>query len=51
MAKAHSKLKSTTCKEPAPHLTERFYTVGYTPNGGFSNPDRNWPLRVDGWNR
>jgi len=38
MAKAQSKLKSTTCKEPAPHPTERFYTVGYTPNGGFSDP-------------
>lgn len=38
MAKAHSKLKSTTGKAPTPQPTERFYTVGYTPNGGFSNP-------------
>jgi toxic protein SymE len=33
-----SKLKSTTCKEPTPQPKERFYTVGYTPNGGFTNP-------------
>lgn len=38
MAKAHSKLKLTTGKDPTPPPTERFYTVGYTPNGGFSNP-------------
>ena len=38
MAKAHSKLKLTTGKAPALQPTERFYTVGYTPNGGFSNP-------------
>ena len=38
MTKTHSKLKSTTCKAPTQPITERFYTVGYTPNGGFSNP-------------
>ena len=38
MTKTHSKLKSTTCKVPTQPITERFYTVGYTPNGGFNNP-------------
>ncbi|MBI0006069.1 type I toxin-antitoxin system SymE family toxin [Gilliamella sp. W8126] len=38
MSKVYSKLKSTTCKESTPLPTERFYTIGYTPNGGFSNP-------------
>ena len=38
MAKAHSKLKSITRKAPTHPITEWFYTVGYTPNGGFSNP-------------
>ena len=37
MAKTHFKLKSTTCKAPTRPINERFYTVGYTPNGGFSN--------------
>lgn len=38
MAKTHFKLKSTTCKAPTQPITERFYIVGYTPNGRFSNP-------------
>jgi len=38
MAKAHSKLKSTTCKEPAPQPNERFYTIGYVPQGIKPNP-------------
>ncbi|PHI29884.1 SymE family type I addiction module toxin [Budvicia aquatica] len=38
MAKAYSKLKLITGKEPAPPPTERFYIAGYTPNGGSSNP-------------
>ena len=41
MAKTHSKLKSTTCKAPTQPITERFYTVGYTPNLGSPNLDRN----------
>ncbi|MFQ0990815.1 SymE family type I addiction module toxin [Gilliamella apicola] len=31
MAKAYSKIKSITCKAPTQPITERFYTVGYTP--------------------
>ncbi|PXY94611.1 type I toxin-antitoxin system SymE family toxin [Frischella perrara] len=38
MARTHSKLKSITRKAPTHPITEWFYTVGYTPNGGFSNP-------------
>ena len=38
MTKTHSKLKSTTCKAPTQPITERFYTVGYTPNLGRPNP-------------
>ena len=38
MAKTHFKLKSTTCKAPTQPITERFYTVGYTPNLGSPNP-------------
>lgn len=36
MAKIYSTLKSTTDKAPALQPTERFYTVGYTPNGGLT---------------
>jgi len=35
MAKAHSKSGSTINKVPK---TERYYTVGYAPRGGNSNP-------------
>ena len=38
MARTHSKLKSITRKAPTHPITEWFYTVGYTPNGVFSNP-------------
>lgn len=38
MAKAQSKLKSGTCKALAPQPTERFYTIGYTPQGIKPNP-------------
>ncbi|MCX8670880.1 type I toxin-antitoxin system SymE family toxin [Gilliamella sp. B2865] len=33
MAKTHSKLKSATGKEPASQPNERFYTIGYVPQG------------------
>lgn len=33
MAKRYSTLKSTTDKATAPQPTERFYTVGYVPQG------------------
>jgi toxic protein SymE len=38
MTKAHSKLKSTACKDSTPCTTKRFYTIGYTPNLGRPNP-------------
>ncbi|MCX8740041.1 type I toxin-antitoxin system SymE family toxin [Gilliamella sp. B2824] len=38
MAKIHSKLKSATGKEPASQPNERFYTVGYVPQGTKPNP-------------
>ena len=38
MAKAYSKIKSTTCKAPTQPITDWFYTVGYTPNLGRPNP-------------
>ncbi|WP_392566604.1 SymE family type I addiction module toxin [Utexia brackfieldae] len=38
MTKAHSKLKTTTCKRSTTSLTERFYTIGYTPQGIKPNP-------------
>lgn len=38
MAKTQSKLKSGTCKALAPQPTERFYTIGYTPQGIKPNP-------------
>lgn len=38
MTKAQSKLKSGTCKALAPQPTERFYTIGYTPQGIKPNP-------------
>lgn len=38
MAKAHSTLKSTTGKAPASQPTERFYTIGYVPQGTKPNP-------------
>ncbi|WP_141674391.1 SymE family type I addiction module toxin [Gilliamella apicola] len=38
LAKTHSTLKSTTDKAPAPQPTERFYTVGYMPQGKKPNP-------------
>ena len=38
MAKTHSKLKSATGREPAPQPTERFYTIGYVPQGTKPNP-------------
>ncbi|WP_416380295.1 SymE family type I addiction module toxin [Gilliamella sp. B2824] len=38
MAKVHSKLKSTKDKAPAPQLNERFYTIGYVPQGTKPNP-------------
>ena len=38
MTKAYSKLKSTTCKAPTPLPTERFYTIGYMPQGLKPNP-------------
>ena len=38
MAKTHSKLKSATGKEPASQPNERFYTVGYVPQGTKPNP-------------
>ena len=37
MVKTHSKLKSTTDKTPALQPNERFYTVGYVPQGTKSN--------------
>ncbi|WP_343066793.1 SymE family type I addiction module toxin [Frischella japonica] len=30
--------KSTTDKAPAPQLNERFYTIGYVPQGTKPNP-------------
>lgn len=38
MAKTHSKLKSITDKAPAPQPNERFYTIGYVPQGTKPNP-------------
>ena len=38
MAKTHSKLKSATGKEPASQPNERFYTIGYVPQGTKPNP-------------
>lgn len=38
MAKIYSTLKSTTDKAPALQPTERFYTVGYVPQGTKPNP-------------
>ena len=38
MAKTYFKLQSTTDKAPAPQPTERFYTVGYMPQGTKPNP-------------
>ncbi|MCX8582408.1 MULTISPECIES: SymE family type I addiction module toxin [unclassified Gilliamella] len=38
MAKTHSKLKSATGKELASQPNERFYTVGYVPQGTKPNP-------------
>ena len=38
MAKRYSTLKSTTGKAPASQPTERFYTVGYVPQGTKPNP-------------
>lgn len=38
MTKAHSKLKLTTDKAPAPQSNERFYTIGYVPQGIKPNP-------------
>ena len=38
MAKTHSKLKSATGKEPASQPNERFYTIGYVPQGIKPNP-------------
>ncbi|OCL15850.1 SymE family type I addiction module toxin [Gilliamella sp. wkB171] len=38
MAKTHSKLKSATGKEPASQPNERFYTIGYMPQGTKPNP-------------
>lgn len=38
MAKVHSKLKNKTSKASTTTTSERFYTVGYTPNGGDTNP-------------
>ena len=42
MAKAHSKLKSTTGKAPTPLPTERFYTIGAVPTGWVKSPNP-WP--------
>ena len=39
MAKTYSTLKSTTDKATAPQPTERFYTVGYVPQGTKPNPN------------
>ena len=38
MAKTYSTLKSTTDKAPAPQPNERFYTIGYVPQGIKPNP-------------
>lgn len=38
MAKTFSTLKLTTDKAPAPQPAERFYTVGYMPQGTKPNP-------------
>lgn len=38
MTKTHSKLKLTTDKAPAPQPNERFYTIGYVPQGIKPNP-------------
>ncbi|WP_392565250.1 SymE family type I addiction module toxin [Utexia brackfieldae] len=38
MAKVHSKLKTATCKDSTTSLTERFYTIGYIPQGIKPNP-------------
>ena len=38
MTKTNSKLKSTTDKAPAPQPNERFYTIGYVPQGTKPNP-------------
>ena len=38
MAKRYSTLKSTTDKAPAPQPNERFYTIGYVPQGIKPNP-------------
>ena len=46
MVKTHSKLKSTTDKTPALQPNERFYTVGYVPQG--TNPNRRPELTIKG---
>ena len=38
MAKRYPTLKSTTGKAPTPPSNERFYTVGYVPQGTKPNP-------------
>ena len=47
MAKAYSKVKSTTCKEPTPPITERFYTIGYVPSG-FCYPNPRPQITIKG---
>ena len=51
MAKRYSTLKSTTGKAPASQPTERFYTIGYVPQGTKPNSGPNLLLKVDGWSR
>ncbi|WP_220216165.1 type I toxin-antitoxin system SymE family toxin [Gilliamella sp. ESL0441] len=46
MVKTHSKLKSTTDKTPALQPNERFYTVGYVPQG--TKPNRRPELTIKG---
>ena len=38
MTKTYSKLQSTTDKAPTQQTTERFYTVGYVPQGTKPTP-------------
>ena len=48
MAKAHSKLKSTTGKAPTPLPTERFYTIGTVPTGWVKSPNPRPQLTIKG---
>ena len=48
MTKTYFKLQSTTDKAPAPQPTERFYTVGYVPQGIKPNARPQLTIKV-GW--